>query len=160
MKNNNEMKNRKELVVSAIENGTVIDHIPVNVLFKVVQILGLAQLDNQMTLGVNLESQVMGRKGIVKIADKFFAPEEINRIALVAPHAKLNIIRNYQVVEKLPVEVPDSIVGIVRCVNPKCITNHQAVEPRFEVVSKDPVSLRCHYCERITDQEHMEYIQG
>lgn len=150
---------RKELVVSAIENGTVIDHIPTDVLFKVVKILNLSRLENQMTLGVNLESARMGRKGIIKIANKFFEPSEINRIALVAPHAKLNIIRGYQVVEKRPVTLPDHITGIVKCVNPKCITNHEPVITQFDVITKDPVSLRCHYCEKITDQEHMEYIK-
>ena len=152
------MASGKELVVSAIKDGTVIDHIPAEVLFKVVQILGLEGLENQMTFGVNLESQLLGRKGIIKIAGKFFAPAEINRIALVAPRARLNIIRNYQVQEKMEVQVPESITGIVRCVNPKCITNHEAITTQFEVVGSDPVSLRCHYCERITDQSHMEYI--
>ena len=145
-------------MVSAIENGTVIDHIPADALFKVIRILGLSQLSNQMTFGVNLNSLRLGKKGIIKIADKFFKPEEINRIAMVAPHAKLNIIRNFEVVEKLEVRLPMEIVGIVRCVNPKCITNNNPVTPKFEVLSDNPVSLRCHYCERITDQMHMEYI--
>ncbi len=153
------MASGKELVVSAIKDGTVIDHIPAEVLFKVVQILGLEGLENQMTFGVNLESQLLGRKGIIKIAGKFFAPAEINRIALVAPRARLNIIRNYQVQEKMEVQVPESITGIVRCVNPKCITNHEAITTQFEVVGSDPVSLRCHYCEKITDQSHMEYLR-
>ena len=153
------MASGKELVVSAIKDGTVIDHIPAEVLFKVVQILGLEGLENQMTFGVNLESQVLGRKGIIKIAGKFFAPAEINRIALVAPRARLNIIRNYQVQEKMEVQVPESITGIVRCVNPKCITNHEAITTQFDVVGSDPVSLRCHYCEKITDQSHMEYLR-
>ena len=153
------MASGKELVVSAIKDGTVIDHIPAEVLFKVVQILGLEGLENQMTFGVNLESQLLGRKGIIKIAGKFFAQAEINRIALVAPRARLNIIRNYQVQEKMEVQVPESITGIVRCVNPKCITNHEAITTQFEVVGSDPVSLRCHYCEKITDQSHMEYLR-
>lgn len=148
---------KKELVVSAIENGTVIDHIPSNVLFKVVQILNLAYLPNQMTLGCNLESQRLGSKGIIKIANKFFEPEEINRITLVAPHAKLNVIRDYQVVEKIDLKMPPTISGIVKCVNPKCITNHEAITTQFEVVSTEPTSLRCRYCGKITDQEHMEY---
>lgn len=153
-----ENNSKQARVVSAIENGTVIDHIPADALFKVIRILGLSQLSNQMTFGVNLNSLRLGKKGIIKIADKFFKPEEINRIAMVAPHAKLNIIRNFEVVEKLEVRLPMEIVGIVRCVNPKCITNNNPVTPKFEVLSDNPVSLRCHYCERITDQTHMEYI--
>ena len=153
-----ESNNKTERVVSAIENGTVIDHIPADALFKVIQILGLSHLSNQMTFGVNLNSQRLGKKGIIKIADKFFKAEEINRIAMVAPHAKLNIIRNFKVVEKLEVRLPEHITGIVRCVNPKGITNNNPVTPKFEVLSDSPVSLRCHYCERITDQTHLEYI--
>lgn len=153
------MPRGKELIVTAIEEGTVIDHIPADSLFKVIKILGLNALDNQMTFGTNLRSERMGRKAIVKVAGKFFLPEEINRIALVAPHASLNIIKGYEVVEKQEVSLPKELVGIVRCVNPKCITNHDEVTPRFEVLHGDPVTLRCHYCERITDGSHMEYIK-
>ena len=135
------MAGEKELIVTAIEEGTVIDHIPAGSLFKVIKILGLSTLENQMTFGTNLQSKRMGKKAIVKVAGKFFLPEEINRIALVAPHASLNIIR------------------IVKCVNPKCITNHDEITPRFDVLHGDPVTLRCHYCERITDESHMEFIK-
>ena len=148
---------KKELVVSAIENGTVIDHIPSGMLFKVVQILNLASLPNQMTLGCNLDSQRLGSKGIIKIANKFFEPHEINLVTLVAPHAKINVIRDYQVVKKIDLSMPETISGLVKCVNPKCITNHEAVTTRFDVVGTEPTSLRCHYCGKITDQDHMEY---
>jgi aspartate carbamoyltransferase regulatory subunit len=152
------MKDKKHLSVSAIENGTVIDHIPAQNLFKVITILGLDKIPNQITFGTNLESKLLGKKAIVKIAGKFFERDEINRIAMVAPHAKLNIIKNYEVTEKMLVEVPNEIVGIVKCVNPKCITNVEKVTPKFKVVDKSSVSLKCHYCEKITDQEHMEYL--
>lgn len=148
---------KKHLSVSAIQDGTVIDHIPAQNLFKVITILGLDRISNQITFGTNFESQRMGRKAIVKIADKYFEREEINRIAIVAPNAKLNIIKDYEVVEKMLVEVPSEIKGIVRCVNPKCITNIENVVPKFSVVDKGNVSLKCCYCEKITDQEHMEY---
>jgi len=152
------MKDKKHLSVSAIENGTVIAHIPAQNLFKVITILGLDRIPNQITFGTNLESKLLGKKAIVKIAGKFFERDEINRIAMVAPHAKLNIIKNYEVTEKMLVEVPNEIVGIVKCVNPKCITNVEKVTPKFKVVDKSSVSLKCHYCEKITDQEHMEYL--
>lgn len=152
------MKEPKQLSVSAIENGTVIDHIPAKNLFKVIQILGLDRIDNQITFGTNLESKKLGKKAIVKISGIFFEDEDINRIALVAPEAKLNIIRDYEVVEKKVVEVPDTIVGIARCVNPKCITNFESVTTRFRVVSKKNVSLKCHYCEKITNQENLQII--
>ena len=152
------MKEPKQLSVSAIQNGTVIDHVPAKNLFKVIQILGLDHIDSQITFGTNLESKKLGRKAIIKISDKFFENADINRIALVAPDAKLNIIRDYEVVEKKVVEVPDEIIGIAKCMNPKCVTNFESVTTRFKVVSKKIVSLKCHYCEKITNQENMQII--
>jgi len=149
------MKEEKQLKVSAIKNGTVIDHVPAKNLFKVISILGLDHIDNQITFGTNLESKKLGSKAIIKITGRYFEGDEINKIALVAPEAKLNIIKDYKVVEKQVVEVPDAIIGIAKCVNPKCITNVENVLTKFAVASKKDVSLRCHYCEKITDQEHM-----
>ena len=152
------MKEPKQLSVSAIENGTVIDHIPAKNLFKVIQILGLDRIDNLISFGTNLSSNKLGKKAIVKLADIFFEDDDINRIALVAPQAKLNIIRDYEVVEKSVVEVPDEIIGNAKCVNPKCITNFENVTTKFVVASKENVALKCHYCEKITDQEHLEIV--
>ena len=152
------MKEPKQLSVSAIQNGTVIDHNPAKNLFKVIQILGLDRFDNQITFGTNLESKKLGKKAIIKISGKYFADDDINRIALVAPDAKLNIIKDYEVIEKKVVEVPDTITGIARCVNPKCITNFESVTTRFKVVSKKNVALKCYYCEKITNQENLQII--
>ncbi|HHU99144.1 MAG TPA: aspartate carbamoyltransferase regulatory subunit [Bacteroidales bacterium] len=152
------MNDKKQLLVSAIESGTVIDHIPASSLFKVIKILGLDRIRNQITFGTNLESKTSGKKAIIKIAGKFFEDDDIDRIALVAPKAKLNIIRDYQVIEKRVVEVPDTINAIAKCMNPKCITNFEKVTTHFRVVSKKPVALKCLYCEKITDQERLEII--
>jgi aspartate carbamoyltransferase regulatory subunit len=152
------MEEPKQLSVSAIQEGTVIDHIPAKNLFKVIQILGLDHIENQITFGTNLESKKLGRKAIIKISGIFFEDEDINRIALVAPEAKLNIIRDYEVVEKRVVKVPDTIIGIAKCMNPKCITNFEQVTTRFRVVSKKIVALKCHYCEKITNQENLHII--
>jgi aspartate carbamoyltransferase regulatory subunit len=152
------MKEPKQMSVSAIQNGTVIDHVPARNLFKVIQILGLDKIDNQITFGTNLESKKLGQKAIIKITGVYFEDDDINRIALVAPEAKLNIIRDYKVVEKKLVEVPDNIVGIAKCMNPKCITNFEPVTTRFRVVSKRNVTLKCNYCEKITNQENLHII--
>jgi len=146
---------QKELKVSAINNGTVIDHVPSNALFKVIHILGLEKSDSQITFGMNFESKLMGNKAIIKISDRYFKDEDINRITLVAPQAKLNIIKNYEVVEKRSVEVPDFIEGIAKCMNPKCVSNIENIQSKFKVVAKDKVTLQCHYCERITNQENI-----
>jgi len=153
-----ERKDRKQLLVSAIKDGTVIDHIPAKTLFKVISILGLERVESQITFGTNLLSKKHVNKSIIKLADVFFFDDDINRIALVAPSAKLNIIKDYEVVEKKVVEVPDKIEGIAKCVNPQCITNHENVRTKFNVVSKSDVALKCHYCEKITDQEHIVII--
>ncbi|NDW19514.1 aspartate carbamoyltransferase regulatory subunit [Dysgonomonas sp. 216] len=138
---------RKELQVAALCNGTAIDHIPSDQVFKVVSLLRLQSLQNRITIGNNLESKKMGTKGIIKIQDKFFAEEEVNRISLVAPNVVLNIIRDYQVVEKRRVALPQTITGIVKCNNPKCITNNEPMLTRFDVVDAKKIVLNCHYCD-------------
>jgi len=148
--------NDKKLQVSAIKDGTVIDHIPANSLFKVINILNLDKVETQMTFGSNFESEKLGLKAIIKLSDVFFEDDDINKIALVAPEAKLNIIKDYHVVEKKVVVVPDNIKGIAKCVNPKCVTNNESITTKFTVVSKKKVAIKCHYCEKITDSEHME----
>lgn len=154
------MKNQKTLSVSAIENGTVIDHIPAENLFKAISILGLDHLtENQITFGYNFNSKRLGKKAIIKIADKFFQDIEIDKIALVAPNAKLNIIKNYEVVEKRQVNVPQNIVGIVKCMNPKCITNHEDIQTKFTVINTDKISLKCCYCEKATNIEHIKLVK-
>lgn len=140
-------KNKKELAVAALENGTVIDHIPSEALFQVVDLLGLRSVTNNVTIGFNLDSSEMGKKGIIKIADIEYPEEVLNRIALIAPTAVINIIKNYDVVAKRKVSLPDSLINIVKCPNPKCITNNEPMPTRFEVVSHAPLSLKCHFCE-------------
>ncbi len=137
---------KKELAVAALRQGTVIDHVPNNVLFKAVKILGIERMNNNVTIGNNLSSKRLGLKGIIKVADVEFPEDVINRIALIAPHAKINIIRDFDVVEKRQVQLPDEIVGIVRCGNPKCITNNEPMRTRFHVVDREDVTIRCHYC--------------
>lgn len=150
---------KKELNVSALKNGTVIDHIPANSLFKVINILGLEKVKTMITFGTNLDSKLHGKKGIIKISEHFFKDGDVNKIALVAPQAKLNTIKDYKVIEKKIVEVPDEIIGTVKCMNPACITNHQRITTRFWMFDKQKVDLRCHYCEKITDQENIRFIQ-
>ncbi|MDR1739122.1 MAG: aspartate carbamoyltransferase regulatory subunit [Candidatus Symbiothrix sp.] len=138
---------KKELQVAALENGTVIDHIPSEQVFKVVSILGIEHLKTPVTIGYSLDSKKMGKKGIVKISNKFFEEDEINRLSLIAPSVKLNIIRDYEVAEKKQVSLPDSVTGLVKCNNPKCITNNEPMPTHFSVIDKENVTLKCHYCE-------------
>lgn len=151
----NDKKKKLKLKVSAISEGTVIDHIPSEALFKVISILELDKTKNMITFGANLDSGKLSTKAIIKVSNQFFANDDINRIALIAPHAKLNIIKDYEVIEKKVVEIPDNVLGIVKCFNPKCITNNELVLTSFKVVNKDPLALKCKYCEKITHGHQM-----
>lgn len=147
----------KELKVAALRNGTVIDHIPADKLFKVVSILHLNSTLNQITLANNLDSAKIGSKGLIKISERILAQDETNKIALIAPNAKINIIKDFEVVEKRPLILPEEIREIVQCTNPVCITNNQPVITRFHVeVSKNGFLLKCHYCEREMKQEELK----
>ena len=147
------VEKKRELQVAALENGTAIDHIPPSQLFKVAKLLGLENMDNTITIGNNFQSKKMGCKGVIKISNKFFEEDEINRIALIAPKVILNIIRDYEVVEKKTVTLQDELVGLVKCNNPKCITNNEPMPSRFEVIDKEKGTIKCRYCERKINKE-------
>ena len=147
------VEKKRELQVAALENGTASDHIPPSQLFKVAKLLGLENMDNTITIGNNFQSKKMGCKGVIKISNKFFEEDEINRIALIAPKVILNIIRDYEVVEKKTVTLPDELVGLVKCNNPKCITNNEPMPSRFEVIDKEKGTIKCRYCERKINKE-------
>jgi aspartate carbamoyltransferase regulatory subunit len=140
---------RQQMNVSAIRNGTVIDHIQNEATFKVAEMLHLEQQEQMVLIGMNLPSQKVGKKGIIKVESRELTPREVNAIALIAPRATLNIIKDYRVVEKRRVELPARLEGIVRCFNPSCITNQQPIATCFEVLRSSPPTLRCIYCERL-----------
>ncbi len=140
---------RQEMQVAALENGTVIDHIPSEKLFEVVSLLHIEQMDSNVTIGFNLKSQKMGKKSIIKIADRFFTDNELNQLSVVAPNVTLCIIRDYSVVEKKTVVMPEVLTGIVKCSNSKCISNNEpGMRTRFELQDREKGILRCHYCNR------------
>ena len=150
--------NKKERIVAAIENGTVIDHIPADKTFQVVNLLGLQDIKSPVTIGFNYTSNKVGKKGIIKVTDKFFTNDEISRLSVVAPKVVLNIIRDYDVVEKKTVDTPDELRGIVKCNNPKCITNNEPMETVFHVVDKEQGTLKCHYCDKEQDINKVELV--
>ncbi len=150
---------RKELKVSAIRNGTVIDHIPSNASFQVMNILNLDKSNHQIYFGNNLESKKYGKKGIIKISGKYFKENEINKIALVAPSATLIEITDYEVTRKEKVHLPDIVDKIVKCYNPKCVTNSQNVPTKFTVVNdhNGNMKLACHFCEKTMAKENIQF---
>lgn len=149
---------RKELQVSALENGTVIDHITYGKVLQVIKILKLENFEEPIYIGANLESKKFGKKGIIKVSNKYFKPEEINKIALVSPSATLIEIREYEIISKTKVQIPDNVHGIVKCFNPNCITNIEKITTKFRVIDKNNIKLQCHYCEKITAKENMEFL--
>jgi aspartate carbamoyltransferase regulatory subunit len=146
----------KKLEVSAIEEGTVIDQIASKSTFKVANILNIQGVDQVVLVGVNLSSKKLGKKGIIKIGGKILTQEEVNKIALIAPDATVNIIEGSELVRKFKVALPDSIEGIVKCFNPNCVSNHQKIQSRFHVINKNPIKIRCHYCERLMGTDDIE----
>ena len=148
--------NKKERLVAAIENGTVIDHIPAEKTFQVVNLLELQKVSTPATIGYNFTSSKVGCKGIIKVSDKFFTDNEISRLSVVAPNIILNIIRDYEVVEKKQVITPDELCGIVKCNNPKCVTNNEPMATIFNVVDKAAGILKCHYCDKEQQIDNVE----
>ncbi len=150
------------LLVRKIRDGTVIDHIPAGRSLAVLRILGITGREGlRVALVMNVESKKLGRKDIVKVEGRYLTPRETDIIALVAPTATINIIRDYEVVEKRRVSLPDVIRGVLRCKNPTCITRKEGepIEPRFRVVSRKPVKLRCEYCgTTLAEDEILEQI--
>ena len=153
------MDSKKELIVPRIENGTVIDHIPTNVVYQIVHILGLEKYDDEVLIGNYLTSQKYIRKGIIKIKNKFFSKEDLSKISLVAPMASIITIKNYEVVEKVAAEIPDHIDNFVKCMNPRCVTNHEAIPTKFDIIDKENLKLRCHYCEKFVTKDTIRFCE-
>lgn len=149
---------KKERIVAAIENGTVIDHIPTEKTYQVATVLCLADVTTPVTIGSNYASKKIGCKGIIKVENKFFTDEEISRLSVVAPNVVLSIIHDYEVVEKKTVEMPDELKGIARCNNPKCITNNEPMATVFHVVDKEQGILKCHYCDKEQNINKVELV--
>ena len=144
------------LRVSKIKNGTVIDHITKGRALDVVKILGInGRSGGIVTIAMNVQSGRLGVKDIVKIEGRELSSEEVDKIALIAPHATINIIRNFKVAEKQTVKLPSIVQGIVKCIKPSCISNsgNEPVKSIFYMEEADPLRLRCHYCNNIMEEK-------
>jgi len=140
---------KKELKIPQIKNGTVIDHINAGNAVKVLHILGIPKSTSSIvSVAMNVKSK-FGKKDIVKVENRELDPNEVNKIALIAPKATINFIREYEVAKKHRVELPDEIIGILSCANPTCVSNaKEPVKSRFKIINKDPPRVKCYYCER------------
>lgn len=145
----------KTLLVTKIKDGTVIDHITGGYALNVVRILGITGRTNGIVLiAMHVPSKRLGTKDIVKVEGRELEQKEVDKIALLAPHASINIIREYQVADKKRVKLPDIIRGTVKCGNPACISNsNEPVQSKFYVKSREPLVIRCHYCSYIMEKQ-------
>ena len=139
-------QNKENMMVAALENGSVIDHIPTDKLFTVAQLLQLSECKEEVVIANNLKSNVMNKKGLIKISGKFFSESEISKLAVLCPNIRLTVIRNYEVAEKREVTLPESLTNIVKCANPVCITNNEPMKTVF--YRKDMQTLKCRYCRK------------
>ncbi|KAA1189856.1 aspartate carbamoyltransferase regulatory subunit [Photorhabdus heterorhabditis] len=142
-----------KLQVEAIKCGTVIDHIPAQVGFKLLSLFKLTETDQRITIGLNLPSNQLGKKDLIKIENTFLTEQQANQLAMYAPNATVNCIENYEVVKKLPINLPERIDCVLVCPNSNCISHNEPVESSFRVkVTSEDVVLTCKYCEKEFDR--------
>lgn len=140
-----------ELQITALQKGTVIDHIPSDKTMKIVELLNLVGSTEKVTVAFNIESRRQGKKGIIKIADRYLSESELEKIAILAEEATVNIIENFKVIDKKYMTLPEKLINIIECANTKCISNTENISSKFEL--EDNNKLRCFYCERTVDKK-------
>ena len=146
----------KERRIPAIKDGTVIDHIPSRDTFRIMRILNPQEFKYPINLALNLNSKKMGSKGVIKIDSRFLSQDEVNKIAILAPNATVSIIKNYNVIEKIQVKLPEELVCVLNCTNPGCITSKEIVMSKFKVLREEPLEVKCHYCERVYGKDEVQ----
>ena len=150
---------QSELMVRRIKEGTVIDHIDEG---KGIQVLDALRIDGKdgslITIALNVPSGKSKKKDIIKVENKFLKDDDTNKIAVIAPKATINIIKNYKLIEKRRVALPNEIDRIFRCSNPDCITNStEHIESVMDLIDKEKMILKCRYCARILDVNEIKY---
>ena len=161
------MSEGRELLIRAIKNGIVIDHIPSEKVFAIVEILKLKEYSERITVATNMPSSSLRRKGIIKIEEKILEEKELNNISLLAPNVTINIIDNYEVVEKSKLEKLDKVIGLMKCDNPKCISKHENIETKFIRIKENSEKLdennleekskyKCFYCEKVILEDEIQ----
>lgn len=145
----------KTLSVSAIKNGTVIDHIRAGQALRIVRLLSLLENNNnKITLGLNLTSKLIGKKDLIKIENRVLTNDEANEIVIFAPEATINIIKDFEVTQKINTHLPESITNVFICPNLACITHNEPIESLFHIEEQGKhIKLTCHYCEKIFDRD-------
>ncbi len=155
MSESNKVENKSQLLVEAIANGTVIDHIAPGQAINIIRMFHFLRNDTQLTVGFNLRSGELGKKDIIKITDVVFSPAQTEQIAVLAPNATINQIKDFKVVDKYKLRLPSETVGVFKCPNSNCITNQERdAKPRFRITTQNgKVLLKCRYCERVFERD-------
>ena len=146
----------KERKVPAIKEGTVIDHIPSRETFRIIRILDPQEFEQPISVTLNLYSKKTGKKGVIKIDNRFLTKSEVDKIAILAPNATVSIIKDYKIQRKIQVKLPKELIGIINCSNPVCVTNREKVRTTFRVVRENPLEVKCHYCEKVYAKDEIE----
>jgi len=145
---------RQKKQVAKLRHGTVIDHLSPGMALKALEMIGLPH-EHSALIGVNLASAKAGRKDILKLENVALSDEQIENLAVFGPNATVCYIREYEIVNKVRVKLPDVLEGILRCPNPNCITNHDRITTRFDVESTTPTEVRCTFCERLISEDEI-----
>jgi aspartate carbamoyltransferase regulatory subunit len=150
-------EDKDKLIVSKIENGTVIDRIPPGKALRILKVLGIdSNYPYTVALAIRVASKKMSLKDVVKIKGKEFSEKEIHKMSFIAPGATVNIIQNYEVQKKIELQIPEHVDEFVECLNPNCVSNsHEPITSSFDVISKNPLILRCIYCDRVMEDEYL-----
>ncbi len=152
------MEKENVLKIERIKNGTVIDHLPAGTSLTILKVLGIKKdYRNTVSVAMNVKSKTLGMKDVVKVEDRVLRDDETDKLALIAPAATVNIVRDYKVVKKSKVAVPKEIIGVLKCGNPSCITSkREPVTPVFNIEKESPIAVRCKFCERVMSAEQIE----
>jgi len=153
------MTHKPTLKIKPIKDGTVIDHISVNKSLHVLKILNLPNKENKnITIAMNISSNEIGRKDILKIENRELISDELDQVALISPQSTINIIRNYKIVKKDKISLKNEINSIISCINPNCITNNEnePVSSKFHIINKSPILARCYYCDKLIDRYEID----
>lgn len=155
---NQQSSDGNEMRIAKIKDGTVIDHIPSELCFNLVKVLGLQDHGHVVSSATNLPSSKMGSKGIIKISSKYLTEEEVSKISVVAPNVTLSTIKDYNVEKKVKLSTPHVLKNIVQCNNPNCITNVEKVDTCFHVAEDEPLTIKCMYCERTIGKNDIKLL--
>lgn len=139
---------QKKLQVEAIQHGSVIDHIPAQQGVKILKFFKFTQTNEKITIGLNLPTHSGEGKDLIKVENTFISDAQANQLALFAPSATINQIKDFKVVNKFKVQLPDSFIAVLSCPNSNCISHNEPVKTRFYVNKSNELKLKCHYCEK------------